>query len=396
LLGIRTIDTNVRVEPDLSSWGSMATAAQGEVFGKDVSEWRAESRRSLGLPVDASIVIVGHQPEFFHPGILAKFIAGEQVAKSIGGVLVHLVVDHHAGSFDTIEMPERCGEGLSVREIQLANLATEIAMKAQERVAPTHDVEPFTEALVNADGTNAAMQFASATDALMSPWAKVDHLIAGSDLLHTEFGMRVIAEMNRDPGRCRTMYNQAVSSHQECGISMLGEDELPLWYGNRNSRRGSPRDSVHPRALLLTLLARVSIGDLFVHGTGGMVYDKIMEQWVLKWLGITPCPATMATAMLQLKLQQQSINDARREYFSPKGESKKRKLFLDSITNAPYQSSTRQEQYQAMHAWLSSMNLRPDVAQYRFAEHVAARRDWAFPLYPDEMLDQLRDAIVGT
>jgi hypothetical protein len=101
----------------------------------------------------------------------------------------------------------------------------------------------------------------------------------------------------------------------------------------------------------------------------------------------------MATATLHLPLQLQTIDDARRQYFSPDGESLKRDRFLDLIERAPYGSIARQEQFQSMHDWLSSLNFRPDESQYRNAERIASRRDWAFPLYPVEMLDQLRDAI---
>ena len=339
------------------------------------------------------IIVVGHQPEFFHPGVLAKFIAGDLVAKKLHGVLVHLVVDHHTGSCHTIEIPARHGEQLVVNDTELAPLDHDIAMKDQKRVTPRHEVAPFTGALVNAKGNNAAIQFASATDTLMSSWVKVDHLIGSSELLQTAFGLKLIEEMYRDPNRCRETYNHAVSSHPDCGVALLSNDELPVWYGKRNAPHGTLEDGVHPRALLLTLLARVILGDLFVHGTGGMLYDRIMEQWISSWLGITPCPATMATATLHLPLHHQTIEDARKQYFSPVGESQTRDRFLDSIDHEPYRSSTKSAQFQAMHDWLASLKPRPDETQYRESQRIASRRDWAFPLYPVEMLDQLRDAI---
>jgi hypothetical protein len=386
---------SVQLDPKLSQWNSIVCAAQGDVFDKDLSEWHRETRISIGLPVEAQLIVVGHQPEFFHPGILAKFIAGDIVAQKSGGDLVHLVVDHHVGTSNSIAFPERLGEKLVIRDVLLTTFDEEIAMKDQDRVTPVDGIDPFAEALINAKGDNAAMQVASATDILMSPWANVDHLIGSTALLQTAFGLRVIEEMHRDPDRCRETYNEAVANHPDCVIPMLSNDELPVWYGNRNSRFGSPNDSVQPRALLLTLLARVSLGDLFIHGTGGMLYDKIMEQWVSSWLGITPCPATLATATMHLDLQQQTIEDARSQYFSPDGETQKRDQFLDSIDRSPYKSSTRQEQFQAMHDWLSSINDRPDESQFRNAERIASRRDWAFSLYPDEMLDALREAIKG-
>jgi len=393
LLLTQTTITGVRLKPDLSRWDSLACAAQGDIFGKDIKAWRSECRKSMGLPEHVKIIVVGHQPEFFHPGVLAKFIAGDLVAQKLKGVLVHLVVDHLTGSCNTIEIPERQDEQLVVNDMQLATLDHNIAMKDQKRVIPSHEVEPFTSALINAKGDNAAMQFASAVDSLMLPWAKVDHLVGSSELLQTEFGVQLIEEMYRDPSRCRETYNHAVMSHPDCGIALLANNELPMWHGMRNTSHGTLEDGVQPRALLLTLLARVILGDLFVHGTGGMLYDRIMEQWISSWLGITPCPATMATATLHLPLHQQTIHDARKQYFSPVGESQTRDQFLDSIDRAPHRSSSKSAQFQAMHDWLASLNSRPDETKYRESHRIASRRDWAFPLYPVEMLDQLRDAI---
>ena len=40
-----------------------------------------------------------------------------------------------------------------------------------------------------------------------------------------------------------------------------------------------------PRALLLTALVRLGMCDLFIHGTGGLIYDRVTEQWFADWLG---------------------------------------------------------------------------------------------------------------
>ena len=269
----QTTNIDVRLEPELSQWDSIVRAAQGQIFGKDITVWRRKCRKSMGLPEHAQLVVVGHQPEFFHPGILAKFIAGDVVAQKIGGELVHLVVDHHVGSFNTIEIPERQGNRLVIQDMHLALLDHEIAMKYQKRVVPTEGMDPIAEALINATGNNAAMQFASATDALMSPWATVDHLVGSSELLQTEFGFNIIEEMYKDPDRCRDTYNNAIANYPDCGITMLANDELPMWHGMRNASHGTLEEGVQPRALLLTLLARVILGDLFVHGTGGMSFS---------------------------------------------------------------------------------------------------------------------------
>ena len=145
--------------------------------------------------------------------------------------------------------------------------------------------------------------------------------------------------------------------------------------------------------MLLTLLARLAIGDLFVHGTGGSRYDNIMEQWLFDWLGVYPCYTTMATATLKLPIKVQSIADARSDYFNPIHLSEKKKMYLASIEESPYGSTERLMQFHAIHAWLDSVGTRPDIKAIRISQEIANRRDWAFPLYPTEMIDELVDGI---
>ena len=85
--------TSATLSPEFPEWSSLVSPASGCVLGKTLHKWQEQVRASLQLPTDKPIVIVGHQPTFFHPGILAKFIAANRLAKQIDGVLVFLVVD---------------------------------------------------------------------------------------------------------------------------------------------------------------------------------------------------------------------------------------------------------------------------------------------------------------
>jgi hypothetical protein len=51
-----------------------------------------------------------------------------------------------------------------------------------------------------------------------------------------------------------------------------------------------------PRALLLTALARAHFCDLFIHGTGGGVYDQVMEAWWQQWVGTPLAPRVTVSA----------------------------------------------------------------------------------------------------
>jgi hypothetical protein len=271
-------------------------------------------------------------------------------------------------------VPDESGRYLSTKKCTIATLQENVAMKDQPRVAPQYD-NIFSCALNDASGENAAMQFANATGDLMAPWATVDYCIGATALLETDLGKAITDEMFANPEPCMAAYNNAVEQFPLCGIAMLAKGELPLWQGKTNERVTANGDDLRPAALMVTLLARVVLGDLFVHGTGGYAYDQIMERWAVDWLHITPCAMTMATANITLPLYAQTIEDARKTYFDAPSN------YVESIANAPYGSSVRQLKFLALHKWLEGQHQKPDIHALKNALYVAKRRDWPFPLY---------------
>lgn len=354
----------------------MIGSAKGELFGKPLGAWQTQCRQSLGLPTEKPIVIVGHQPTFFHPGILAKFIAADRLVQEIDGVLVYLVVDHHKGNAGKLKTSEQ--------QIEIATVQSDVAMNYQPRVEIIEDIEPFSSALRKAGGENAAMQFAHASVQLMSPWASVHHVISASELLHSRFGSAVVNEMQSNTRSCIEAYNSAVETYPDSNISTLLDGELPLWQSN---------NVLHPRALLLTLLARLVACDLFVHGTGGIKYDRAMECWCDAWLGCFPCNAVMATATLRLQTNFKTVTDARRDFFSPPFDVQTKAEYLKSIEGAPHKSPERQIQFQNMHRWLNTVQPTLDMDTLKRNAEIARKRNWAFPLYTVKQLNCLYEAI---
>ena len=96
------------ISPEFSIWKTLVGSAKGEVIEKSLECWQKEVRQSLGISTAKPIVIVGHQPMFFHPGILAKFITADRLVQEIDGELVYLVVDHHKGPAGILKTPQQC------------------------------------------------------------------------------------------------------------------------------------------------------------------------------------------------------------------------------------------------------------------------------------------------
>jgi len=203
--------------------------------------------------------------------------------------------------------------------------------------------------------------------------------------MQTSFSERLVSEIELDKQQCVTAYNAAVNMYPEGQVRRLMEGEVPFW-----QEGGS---FIHAKALLITLVARLVACDIFVHGMGGYLYDRAMAEWSENWLDISPCSSTMATATLRLPIQHESFTDARRLYYSPPHHRNKKKKFLESIKSSSYKSPEKQLHFQQMHQWLDSLQPPLHGDEIKRLEQMAHKRDWAFPFYSTEQLNQLKSDI---
>ncbi len=119
----------VLAEPAYEQWAALlqdnVTRSRGwtfELCGEPVSAVRAQARAEalerarefsarLGVPVrDAStqdiLVVTGHQPEIYHPGIWIKDFLLQRLSEDTGAAAIDVVVD--SDSFDTVEVHSPC------------------------------------------------------------------------------------------------------------------------------------------------------------------------------------------------------------------------------------------------------------------------------------------------
>jgi hypothetical protein len=177
---------------------------------------------------------------------------------------------------------------------------------------------------------------------------------------------------------------------------------------------------IRPRALTLTLFARVCLGDFFIHGIGGGKYDEVTDAIIRDYFGIEPpayqvlsatlhlpLPAFPSTAS-DLKQAECRVRDLRwnpqRHLNANQRANPEVKALLDSHTKLaanepPYANhAARREWFRSLHA--ITERLRPlvadqlPVAEAEFARvqsevnanAILQRRDYAWVLYPEEML----------
>ncbi len=314
-----------------------------------LTEAQRTFRQEVGLPTTGHIVMTGHQAEFWHVGILAKYFAADAAARTATAAgtsttAAWLVVDHDTNDPGYLRVPVLRHDQDGDLE-QLAELTLHLSGKAEAGVAacerpalvpsdadlarvrgervPTLEISAGAERMLallreHAGAPNAAAQHARVLRDLLAPLALHAPVIQGTALARTTLFRRMISRMIADPEGCVTSYNAAAGTVPEAGLTPLVFDpvqdrfELPLW----RLRPGVPRQRVFaedlhaipseelaPRALLLTAVVRLAGCDLFVHGLGGGLYDRATEGWIRSWMpdaALAPTAIVTATRYLAL------------------------------------------------------------------------------------------------
>lgn len=75
------------------------------LWHRTIGQFRADLRDKLGL--HGPVITLGHQAEFYHPGVLVKLFAAVRWAKQAGGTALYLSADSDTPKSATLAVPER-------------------------------------------------------------------------------------------------------------------------------------------------------------------------------------------------------------------------------------------------------------------------------------------------
>lgn len=407
-------------------------------------------RRELSLDVQRPVILTGHQAAFWHPGILAKYMAAEIAADALDAGVGWVVVDQDEAEFQTVTAPVRTESGqLERRTIPLApppvpgaaacacacfqplGVAPFARQAALESVAT--GLRSIEDALRRAgEAPNAARQVWRAVAELMSPYLIAQPTFYATEISRTELFRQIVERMRTDSGRMAAEYNDAVQRHPEAGIAPLriepGRVELPLWIleDGQPRRRAWSNDELEPsrlapRALLMTGLLRMAGCELFIHGKGGGVYDRITEEWFREWLGRELAPTVVVSADVLLPLSGGTVTSgevaaawwrAHRARHDPAllgddNAAQEKRSHLDAIEAARNEGASPVAPYLAMHESLERYRRRHEAGLVRLRQEaetlgqrlaeadIASDRTWAFPLHEPSALVALREELVN-
>lgn len=405
-------------------------------------------REQLGVDPARAVVMSGHQAEVWHPGIAAKWFAMRAVAQATGAQAVWVVVDQDANDPTRIAYPTA---DLRRRTLGAASHTRPTGTQPPHPPPgmPDDCAEPAREGLSRllaalASHTGAgtlAQQHTLAVRDLLGPLADGVTTIYATDLARTDL-FRGFADSLRSEKAITDAYNRSIAATGRAGGTRpLGEDpergrELPLWRLHPSGARlavfsQDPPAVLAPKALLLTALYRIAGCDLFIHGLGGGVYDRVTDHWLAllrrqgslsALVGASPArtaPTCVVTATRFLPLASAPLPTpeavaytawlAHRARFDPlvvgdRAGAAAKAVLLHAVQTAPSREA-RLHAYRELHAALdahrvahadSITHLDALAATARTARGAAAvrfDRTWPFPLYGSGAIHALAEEV---
>jgi hypothetical protein len=343
--------------------------ARSESFtlsGTPIQDVRRNLRQSLKCPSDAPCIVTGHQPDFAHPGVWAKYVVADEIARAIDASPLHLVVDNDAVKHNTLTVPAFTPTGIENHPIPFTAISAHAAYENVPAMTTAESqtfVDAVAKACVNLQD-HAVADYFDGFRAATDPTDFVDQNLAGAQALNALHNVHcvnhrvsrvftgpLISHLIADAGNFAAAYNRALADYRRRhrirqpnrpipDLIIDGDRiELPLWayrpgelrhrvfvdltpsaralYAETDPIGTLPLADLQdpsraaaalaqltrplrPRALTLTLWARLLLADLFIHGIGGAKYDRITDRLIADYFRLTPPVMMCVTATLRI------------------------------------------------------------------------------------------------
>lgn len=320
-----------RIPELISRNRQLLDAADVLIDGTPLSEFRRETREELSVSI-GPLILTGHQPELCHPGVWLKTFAAAGLAERLNGTALNLVVDADEVKATSVKVPVWDADPSHVRAVSVAFDSGPVDVAYESR--PIHD-EPFfasfPERLADVSRTWPFEPLVGKfwKIAVDHPGPLGERFVAMRSSIEESIGCRVptlnVSTMSasnafrrfanhilNDLPRFAASYNTAVREYRRQAklkskthpVPELRDGEAPFWAVGEGRRRPATANSdvaqLRPRALTLTLFARHCLGDLFLHGIGGGMYDAVTDAIFRDYFRVEPPAYQVLTGTLRL------------------------------------------------------------------------------------------------
>lgn len=436
-------------------------------------------------------IVTGHQAWHYHPGILAKYIALSAIHQQQHAVAddasnnqnrpLNIVVAHDTYEPLTIQLPVNQGGVLSTYRLELGQQANDVPVCFQHPIDASDAVQKLIEIRATVGGeipvetdriieawqaaathqkqvgtfANLADQVAWVMQEMMQPITGPYENQSTLTLLK-QWGQSFLRDLLDDTHTSIHCLNQATAKYPQAGMRPLhlGTNlvELPLWHlaerqrlpvyaitdGQQTleltSRVGTidldhalEHQTLVPRAVTLTAVMRSTIASLFIHGTGGGIYDAITEHWFQLWQNKTLQSKAVISADLYLPLDVMTAEAAHLtrsiwyQHHLPHNLDRELKVDSDAIRELAERKQhllehmhddrnpkRRKAAFKEIHAINDALAKQHPKAKHKLKEAkdrvwanqvgvrnlgIKTKRDWPFAIYKETALQDLAQSI---
>lgn len=280
----------------------------------------------------APMIVTGHQPELSHPGVWVKNFALHGLARKVGATPLNLIVDNDTLKTASLHLPafrENDPSTVHRESVAFDLLSAETSYEDRpvmneelfhtfpERAAKLYYNWGYQPLLPQVWQNDQSLDeaFIATRRRCEQKWGCQNRELRVSQLSETQAFGHFAKQILNDLPRFQQVYNAAIQSYRRLNrirseshpAPELAPDEAPFWVrtgtGHRTRATSSSNpSSLRPRALTLTLFARLCLGDFFIHGIGGGKYDEVTDRIIRDYFGIEPPAYQVLSATLHLPL----------------------------------------------------------------------------------------------
>jgi hypothetical protein len=376
-----------RLGDQLSANSQLLNTSSVRISGVPLAEFRSRAAAEVleaatqylaegGEPAPSAqsrLLLAGHQPDFFHPGVWVKKFVLHAQAERHGLAPLNLVVDNDLVKSAALRVPVVSDDPVRVTSIPLAfdrpegnrpheeygvvdrSLFDSFPARLAEH-ASAWGFDPLAKAIwprigIELDrGATLGTAASRVRRSLERQWGVTNFELPVSRLAETRAFAGFLFTILSNLPRFVDCYNAAIRqfravnrvrsrNHPAPDLQVRGDlFEAPFWVWRPGSAgrerlfvnavnrsllagntpigrlaarpdefiagwRGALNEwNVRPRALTLTLFCRVCLGDGFIHGIGGGIYDQVTDEIIRRFFGIDPPGYAVVSATLRLPL----------------------------------------------------------------------------------------------
>jgi hypothetical protein len=294
---------------------------------------RAESL----TPKDGSpLILSGHQPELYHPGVWVKNFAVMGLAQKLHGHARNLIVDNDLVKSAELRLPvwDRWYPAhVRTQSVPLTSTPAQLTWETATIEDDSHfqavperirqltqnwGYQPILHRVWPAlRGHNLGERFTRARQLIERDFGCEIRDYPVRNLSISQAFRHFANHLRNDHQRFGNAYNRAVQTYRQKyrlrskshPVPELAEGELAFWDATDPEIRAkatvaTPIEKLRPRALTLTLFARLCLGDFFIHGIGGGKYDEVTDSIIRSYFDMEPPKFQILSGTLRLPLPQ--------------------------------------------------------------------------------------------